>query len=72
MMRERLVSSGVMALVRERITQRQATEWLMDHVEIVEKSTTPVVDGAPEVKPKKKGTSTKKPAKKKTAEAKED
>ena len=70
-LRERLIDSGVMALVRERLVQRHATRWLMDHVEIVEQAPTPLVD-AEEPKPKKKGTSTKKPAKKKTGEAKED
>ncbi len=37
-MRDRLVSSGVMALLRERLQQRAALRWLMEHVEIVERA----------------------------------
>lgn len=69
-MRERLIDSGVMALLRERLQQQAATRYLMDHVEVIEKSATPAASEV-EAKPKKKGTSTKKPAKK-TGEAKED
>lgn len=55
--RRRLIASGVMSLVRERLIHRHATRWLMDAVEVTEEA--PVGEG----KPKKKGTSKKKPAK---------
>jgi trigger factor len=59
-MRERLMASGVMGLVRERIVHRHATRWLMDNVEIVEEEP----NAAAGEKPKKeKGTSKKKSAK---------
>jgi trigger factor len=69
-MRERLIEAGVMAFIRERVTQRHATRWLMDHVEIIEEAPEPAVSktGA---KPKKK-TTAKKPSKKAAVEAKEE
>lgn len=61
-MRERLIQSGVIGILRERLMQRHATRYLMEHVEIVE------IDPGAEAsdkkpKPKKKAAA-KKPAKK--------
>jgi trigger factor len=68
-MRERLMEAGVLALIRERLMQRHATRWLVDHVEVVEE--TPASERAvTEAKPKKKATA-KKPSKK-DGSAKED
>lgn len=61
-MRERLIEAGVMAYIRERVIQRHATRWLMDHVEVIEQAPDSEAPAA-EAKPKKKSPA-KKPAKK--------
>jgi trigger factor len=62
-MRERLVDTGVMAYLRERLVQRHAVRYLMDHVEIVEEAPS----GEEASKPKK--SAAKKSTKKADAEA---
>jgi len=59
-MRERLVDTGVIAYLRERLVHRAATRWLMDNVEIIEEG-----PDAPEAeaKPKKKAAAKKSPKK---------
>jgi trigger factor len=67
-MRDRLILTGVMAIVRERLVHRLATRWLMDHVELLESAPDAEAEAADagEAKPKK-GTSTKKASTKKKA-----
>jgi trigger factor len=62
-MRERLVETGVMAYLREKLMQQHATRWLMDHVEIVEEVPGEDAGAEPADKPKKKAAA-KKPSKK--------
>jgi len=68
-MRERLVHSGVIGILRERLTHRHATRYLMDNVEIVEVDAH--AEAADKPKPKKKAAA-KKPAKKSDDTAKEE
>jgi len=57
-MRERLVDTGVMAFLRERLMHRHATRWLMENVEIVEETPdAPATE--PAAKPKKKAAAKK-------------
>lgn len=67
-MRERLVDTGVIAYLRERLVHKAATRWLMDNVEIIEEGA-----DAPkaEAKPKKKAAA-KKPSKKSGDAAKKE
>jgi len=67
-MRERLIDSGVMAYLRERLVHRAATRWLMDNVEIIEEGPEAAKD---EAKPKKKAAA-KKSSKKADDSAKEE
>lgn len=68
-MRDRLIETGVMAFIRERLMHRHAVRWLMDHVEFAEEDPS-AAKAEPAAKPKKKAAA-KKPAKK-PAEAKEE
>jgi trigger factor len=68
-MRQRLVETGVMAYLREKLMQQHATRWLMDHVEIVEEEPGAAAGAETTDKPKKK-TAAKKPSKKTATEAK--
>ncbi len=71
-MRERLLNTGVMGFLRERIVHRHATRYLMEHVEVVEVDPTAAVSGTKaKAAPKKKATA-KKPAAKADASAKEE
>jgi trigger factor len=59
-MRERLVHSGVMGILRERLMHRHATRYLMDHVEVVEVDpTAPAAAEKPKPKPKKNAAAKK-------------
>lgn len=69
-MRERLVETGVIALLRERLMHKAATRWLMDNVEVIE-AEPGSDDEKPADKPKKKAAA-KKPAKKADDSAKEE
>jgi trigger factor len=61
-MRERLIQTGVIAYLRERLMHRHATRWLMDHVEVVEEA--PVsAEAETATKPKKKPAAKKSPKK---------
>jgi trigger factor len=62
-MRERLVETGVMAYLREKLMQQHATRWLMEHVEIVEEVPGEGAGAESADKPKKKAAA-KKPSKK--------
>jgi trigger factor len=62
-MRDRLIDTGVMVYLRERLVQRHAVRYLMDHVEVVEEAPA----GEEASKPKK--SSAKKSTKKAEAEA---
>lgn len=64
-MRERLIDSGVMAYLRERLIHRHATSWLMDHIEIVE-------EGPKEEEPASKPAPKKKAAAKKSSKKTDD
>jgi trigger factor len=69
-MREQLVDTGVMALLRERLMHRHAMSWLLDHVEVVEE--TPATETPePAAKPKKKAAAKKSPKKSGDAAKKE-
>lgn len=71
-MRERLIQTGVIAYLRERLMHRHATRWLMDHVEVVEEApASATADAEPAAKPKKKAAA-KKPSKKADDSAKEE
>jgi trigger factor len=61
-MRARLIDTGVMSYLRERLMHQHATRWLMEHVEVVEESAEPSEDGSA-AKPKKKTAAKKSPAK---------
>lgn len=63
-MRERLLSSGVIGILRERLMHRHATRYLMEHVEVVEAD--PSADASEKPKAKKK------PAAKKTSKKSDD
>lgn len=68
----RLRSAGLLPLVGERIMHHRAVRWLMDNVEVVEKSADEAGTGAAAgkaAKTGKKGTSTKKKAAEKDTEA---
>lgn len=65
-MRERLIDAGAMAIVRERLAHRHATNWLMEHVEFVEER--PEESAAAET-PKKKASASKKKRSKKSEDA---
>jgi len=69
-MRERLVETGVIALLRERLMHKAATRWLMDNVEVVEADAGSEGE-KPAAKPKKKAAA-KKPAAKADDSAKEE
>lgn len=69
-LRERLIEAGVLAYIRERVVQRHATRWLMEHVEVVEMAPEAAGEGST-AKPKKKAAA-KKPSKKTAAGAKEE
>ncbi len=61
-MRERLIHSGVMGILRERLMHRHATRYLMEHVEVIEVD--PTAEAAAEKpKPKKKAAAKKSSAK---------
>lgn len=68
-MRERLIHSGVMGLLRERLMHRHATRYLMERVEVVEAA--PAGETSEKPKPKKK-TTAKKPSKTSDDSAKEE
>jgi trigger factor len=69
-MRERLIDTGVMAFLRERLMHQHATRWLMENVEVVEE--TPEAEAPkPAAKPKKKSAA-KKSSKKSGDVAKEE
>lgn len=69
-MRERLVDTGVIAFLRERLVHRHATRWLMEHVEVVEEAPAEA-EAEPAAKPKKKAAA-KKSSKKSDDTAKEE
>jgi len=59
-MRDRLLHSGVMGLLRERLMHRHATRYLMEHVEVVEVDPAATrAQDKPTRKPKKKATAKK-------------
>lgn len=68
-MRERLVQSGVIGILRERLMHRHATRYLMDNVEVIEAD--PNAEAAEKPKAKKKPAA-KKPSKKTDAAAKKE
>jgi trigger factor len=63
-MRDRLVRSGLMGLLRERLMHRHATRYLMEHVEVVEVDPASArAEDKPKAKAKKKTTAKKPPSK---------
>lgn len=62
-MRARLVDTGVIAVLRERLIHRHATRWLMENVEVIERD--PKADEAGGEPKKKAAAKPKKPAAKK-------
>jgi trigger factor len=66
-LRERLVESGALPLIREDLTQRKAVRWLMENVEVVDAD-----PEAPDVVVKPVKAPAKKAAKRKKAVAKKD
>jgi FKBP-type peptidyl-prolyl cis-trans isomerase (trigger factor) len=61
-LRERLVASGALALVREDLTQRKAMRWLMENVEVVDGDPEAAEAPAKPAKSAKAGKAAKAPA----------
>lgn len=66
-MRARLVDSGIMSMIRERLTHRVATRWLLDNAVVTDADASGADEGKKQ--PAKKAASAKKTAKKADADA---
>ena len=64
--RERLIDTGGMALVREQLVHKHAADWLMEHVEFVEEGPE---EPAAKTATKKKASASRKKSSKKTEDA---